>query len=187
MATKYPLILGNKKLETGEYLTIKAPYDNQEVGQVNLAGEAEIEQAIQQALKAFEVLKFMPAYQKADILHRISRAIKDRGEELARIIALEAGKPITFARIEVARCTELFAWAAEEIKRFGGEIVPLDLDKLGENRLGLNKRFPIGPVLGISPFNFPLNLVAHKVAPALAVGNPIIIRPSSPLPLQPLF
>lgn len=187
MATKYPLILGNKKLETGEYLTIKAPYDNQEVGQVNLAGEAEIEQAIQQALKAFEVLKFMPAYQKADILHRISRAIKDRGEELARIIALEAGKPITFARIEVARCTELFAWAAEEIKRFGGEIVPLDLDKLGENRLGLNKRFPIGPVLGISPFNFPLNLVAHKVAPALAVGNPIIIRPSSATPITAII
>ncbi|WP_457571914.1 aldehyde dehydrogenase family protein [Desulfovulcanus sp.] len=187
MRKVYPLILASRKKETRDYLMVKAPYDGQEVGQVSLAGEAEIELAIQKAVEAFESLKFMPAYQKAKNLHLISQVIKDRGEELARIIALEAGKPITFAKIEVIRCTELFAWAAEEIKRFGGEIVPLDLDKLGENRMGINKRFPIGPVLGISPFNFPLNLVAHKVAPALAVGNPIIIRPSSATPITAII
>ncbi|MBT8763951.1 aldehyde dehydrogenase family protein [Desulfohalobiaceae bacterium Ax17] len=187
MRKVYPLILGNMKKETRDYLTVKAPYDNQEVGQVSLAGEAEIELAIQKAVEAFEILKFMPVYQKEEILHQVSLAIKARGEELARIIALEGGKPITFAKIEVARCAELFAWAAEETKRFGGEIVPLDLDRIGENRMGINKRFPIGPVLAITPFNFPLNLVAHKVAPALAVGNPIIIKPSPATPITAII
>jgi len=102
-------------------------------------------------------------------------------------MAQEAGKPITFARIEVARCLELFQYAAEEVKRFEGKVLPIDLDKLSENRLGIYKRFPIGPILCITPFNFPLNLVAHKVAPALAVGNPVIIRPSSATPITALI
>ncbi|HDD45440.1 MAG TPA: aldehyde dehydrogenase family protein, partial [Candidatus Desulfofervidus auxilii] len=175
----YPIILGQKTVYTEKRLTVYSPYTHQPVSEVCLATEKEVEEAILTAQKAFSILKHMPAYIKANALFQISEEVKEKAEELAQIITKEAGKPISLARIEVNRCIDLFKYAAEEAKRFGGEIVPLDLDKLGENRLGIYRRFPIGPMLGITPFNFPLNLVAHKVAPALAVGNPIIIKPSS--------
>jgi len=183
----YPLFIGNKTKTTDSRLLVSSPYNNQPVAEVCLAGEAQVELAIESALKAFSVLKHLPAYIKAKILSQISQGVKERAEEFAQTMALEAGKPISLARIEVARCIDLFQYAAEEVKRWGGELVPLDLDKLGENRLGIYKRFPIGPILGITPFNFPLNLVAHKVAPALAVGNPVIIRPSSATPITALI
>ncbi|MCD6319301.1 MAG: aldehyde dehydrogenase family protein [Candidatus Desulfofervidaceae bacterium] len=183
----YSLFIGNKIKTTDHRLLVNSPYDGQPVAEVCLAGETEIELAIESALKAFSVLKHLPAHIKANILSQISQGVKERAEELARTMALEAGKPISLAKIEVARCIDLFQYAAEEIKRWGGEVVPLDLDKLGENRMGIYKRFPIGPILSITPFNFPLNLVAHKVAPALAVGNPVIIRPSSATPITALI
>lgn len=183
----YPLFIGSKAKMTDNRLLVSSPYNGQSVAEVCLAGEAEIELAIESALKAFSELKHLPVYKKASILSQISQGVKERAEELARTMALEAGKPISFAKIEVARCIDLFQYAAEEVKRWGGEVVPLDLDKLGEQRMGIYKRFPIGPVLGITPFNFPLNLVAHKVAPALAVGNPVIIRPSSATPITALI
>jgi len=183
----YPIILGQKTVYTEKRLTVYSPYTHQPVSEVCLATEKEVEEAILAAQKAFSILKHMPAYIKANALFQISEEVKEKAEELAQIITKEAGKPISLARIEVNRCIDLFKYAAEEAKRFGGEIVPLDLDKLGENRLGIYRRFPIGPMLGITPFNFPLNLVAHKVAPALAVGNPIIIKPSSATPTAALI
>ena len=183
----YPILIGNRPKETDNYITINSPYDNQTVAKVCMAGEREIEEAIEKALKAFSVLKHLPVYVKANALAQISQGVKERAEEIARMMALEAGKPISLAKIEVSRCIELFQYASEEVKRFGGEVIPLDLDKLGENRLAIYKCFPIGVILGITPFNFPLNLVAHKVAPALAVGNPVIIKPSSAAPITALI
>ncbi len=183
----YPLYVGNKPVKTDNLFTVTSPYDGQTVGEICLAGEKEIEEAIKKTQKAFAVLKTTPAYKRSQILLQIKQGVEKRAEELARIMAQEAGKPLTFARIEVARCIELFQYAAEEIKRFEGKVLPLDLDKLSENRLGIYKRFPIGPILCITPFNFPLNLAAHKVAPALAVGNPVILRPSSATPITALI
>jgi len=183
----YPLYVGNKPVKTDNLFTVSSPYNGQTVGEISLAGEKEIEEAIKAAQEAFAVLKEMPAYKRSQILLQIKQGVEKRAEELAQIMAQEAGKPITFARIEVSRCIELFQYAAEEVKRFEGKVLPIDLDKLSENRLGIYKRFPIGPILCITPFNFPLNLVAHKVAPALAVGNPVIIRPSSATPITALI
>lgn len=116
----------------------------------------------------------------------MAAALSERREELAQLITREAGKPIRDARLEVARAIQTFTVAAEEAKRIGGEVLPLDWMAGSENRWALIRRFPIGPILGITPFNFPLNLVAHKVAPALAAGNPIIIKPAPQTPLSAL-
>ncbi|HDD35345.1 MAG TPA: aldehyde dehydrogenase family protein [Candidatus Desulfofervidus auxilii] len=183
----YPLLIGQKKVYTEKKLIIFSPYTQEPIAEVCLATEKEIEKAILVAQKAFETLKHSPAYIKANALLQISEEVKKQSETLAKTMAEEAGKPISLARIEVQRCIELFRYAAEETKRFGGEIIPLDLDKLSEKRMGVYKRFPIGPILGITPFNFPLNLIAHKVAPAIAVGNPVIIKPASATPITALI
>ncbi len=177
-----PLILANNLVETSQSLFVYSPYSGEEVSRVCKADKREIDEAIEKALWAFGKLREIPVYKRAEILHSIANSIQEKKEDFARLIALEAGKPITFARIEVDRCSELFDWAAEEIKRWGGDVIPLEMDALGENRMGVYRRFPIGPILAITPFNFPLNLVAHKVAPALAVGNSVIVRPSSSTP-----
>ncbi len=187
MKKVHPLILAGRCVHTSETLPVYSPYDGTHLWDVSLAGTREVVEAREQALEAFRELRHMPAYKRSEILSSIAISIREKKEEFARLIALEAGKPITFARVEVDRCSDLFEWASEETKRWGGEVIPLDMDALGENRLGINKRFPIGPVLAITPFNFPLNLVAHKVAPALAVGNPVIVRPSSQTPRAALL
>jgi len=183
----HPFILANHPKTTSKTLGVYSPYSGEEVSRVCMAGHRDIEEAIEKGLSAFKDLKKLPVYKRAELLHLIAKKIGERKEDFARLIALEAGKPITFARVEVDRCRELFDWAAEEIKRWDGDMIPLELDKLGENRVGIYRRFPIGVVLAITPFNFPLNLVAHKVAPALAVGNPVIVRPSSSTPSAALL
>ncbi len=183
----HPLVLGNSFKTTPNLLEVYSPYRGEKASQVCMADNREIEEAIEKGLSAFKELKKIPVYRRAEILHLIAEKIAQKKEEFARVIALEAGKPITFARVEVDRCRELFDWAAEEIKRWEGDMVPLEIDKLGEGRVGIYRRFPIGVVLAITPFNFPLNLVAHKVAPALAVGNPVIVRPSSSTPSAALL
>ena len=127
-----------------------------------------------------------PSWKRAEILEKISAGIAERREELARTIALEAGKPIRTARAEVDRAVFTFKVAAEESKRIYGEVVPLDWLPGTEGRTGYVQRVSRGPVVGITPFNFPINLVAHKVAPALAAGNPIIIRPATQTPVSSL-
>jgi acyl-CoA reductase-like NAD-dependent aldehyde dehydrogenase len=153
---------------------------------VHRAGPEEVERSIATAVDAFEITRRMPAWQRSDILAKISQGIADRREEFARTIALEAGKPIRTARAEVDRAILTFKVASEETRRIYGEIVPLDWIPGSENRMGYIQRFPRGPVVGIAPFNFPLNLVAHKVAPALASGNSIILRPASQTPVSAL-
>ncbi|WP_407676345.1 aldehyde dehydrogenase family protein [Plantactinospora alkalitolerans] len=129
----------------------------------------------------------MPAHVRAAALDHVSRRLAERAEEVARLITAESGKPIKWARIEVSRAAGTFRWAAEEARRWSGEVQRLDTEPSGEGRIALVRRMPRGPVLGITPFNFPLNLVAHKVAPAIAVGAPIVVKPAPATPLTALL
>jgi glyceraldehyde-3-phosphate dehydrogenase (NADP+) len=181
---EYGALVDGQWLKTGDAIEVRSPYDGSLVAVVHRAGPNEIEQAIAVATSAFEATRKMPSWQRADILHRIADGIKERREEFARTIALEAGKPIKTARAEVDRAVFTFDVAAEESLRIYGEIVPLDWMPGMENRIAHIRRVPLGPVAGISPFNFPLNLVAHKVAPALAAGCPILIRPATQTPVS---
>jgi acyl-CoA reductase-like NAD-dependent aldehyde dehydrogenase len=177
-------ILGGRQIRTGTTFEVRSPYDGSTVAVIHRAGAREIERAIADAVAAFEVTKSLPSWKRAAVLEGISGAITSRREELAQAITLEAGKPIRTARAEVDRSAFTFKVAAEESKRIGGEIVTLDWLPGLEGREGQVRRVPLGPVAGITPFNFPLNLVAHKVAPALAAGNPIIIRPATQTPVS---
>jgi glyceraldehyde-3-phosphate dehydrogenase (NADP+) len=180
------IVLAGDEVETGETVEIRSPYDHAPVAIVHRAGPEEVERAIAGAVEAFETTRRLPAWKREEVLGRISVAIAEQRDELGRTIALEAGKPIKTARVEVDRAAFTFRIAAEEAKRIYGEVVPLDWLPGNEGREAHVRRVPLGPVTGITPFNFPLNLVAHKVAPALAAGNPILLRPASQTPVSSL-
>jgi glyceraldehyde-3-phosphate dehydrogenase (NADP+) len=150
------------------------------------ATEAQYEQAVNAAVAAFEHTKLLPAYERGRALREISDGIKARREEIGRILSLEAGKPIRDALVEVDRAVLTFRLGAEEAERMYGETIPLDLMPSSKGRMGITRRFPIGPVAAISPFNFPLNLAAHKLAPAIAAGCSIVLKPPSKDPLTML-
>jgi acyl-CoA reductase-like NAD-dependent aldehyde dehydrogenase len=183
---EYGCLVAGQWHKTGDVIEVRSPYDQALVALVHRAGPVEIERAIAAAVGAFQATRKLPAWKRAEVLEKISAGIAARRDELARTIALEAGKPIKTARAEVDRAVFTFKVAAEESKRIYGEIVPLDWLPGNEGREAQVRRVPLGPIVGISPFNFPLNLVAHKVAPALAAGNPIIIRPASQTPVSAL-
>lgn len=183
---EYGVLVAGRWIRTGDAVEVRSPYDESPVAVVHRAGPNELEAAMAAATRAFETTRRMPSWKRAEILERISVGIAARREEFARTIALEAGKPIRTARVEVDRAIFTFKVAAEEAKRIYGEIVSLDWVPGTEGRIGYVRRVPIGPILGITPFNFPLNLVVHKVAPALAAGNPILIRPSTKTPISAL-
>lgn len=187
MKTIYPFFVDGKWRESNVTKEIYSPYDGQKVGQVFLAQPEQVEEAIEAASKAFEQARKIPSFERARILESIAAGLKERREELARSIALQAGKPIRDSRAEVDRAIMTFDLASEEAKRIGGEIIPLDLNAFSVNRWGLVRRFPLGPITAITPFNFPLNLVAHKVAPALASGNTLLLRPASQVPITSLL
>ena len=180
------IVLGGAELQTGETYEVRSPYDGAPVALVHRAGPAEVERAIAGAVEAFETTRHLPSWQREQVLEGVAAGIAARRDELARTIALEAGKPIKTARVEVDRAAYTFSVAAEESKRIYGELVPLDWLPGNEGREAQIRRVPLGPVAGITPFNFPLNLVAHKVAPALAAGNPILLRPASQTPVTSL-
>jgi acyl-CoA reductase-like NAD-dependent aldehyde dehydrogenase len=167
-------------------LEVRSPFDGAAVGEVGLPSEAQIESALAAANAAAPRLAAMPAWERSEWLLATSARIGASIEELARTIAREAGKPIREARAEANRAMYVFRWAGEQAKRMEGSWLPLDTEPGIGRRAGIVRRFPIGPVLAITPFNFPLNLVAHKVAPALAVGNPVIVKPSTWTPLSAL-
>jgi acyl-CoA reductase-like NAD-dependent aldehyde dehydrogenase len=183
---EFGLLLDGQWLKTGDAIEVHSPYNDALIAIVHRAGPREIEAAIAAAEEAFQTTRKLPSWKRAEILEKISRSIHDQREDFARTIALEAGKPIRTARAEVDRAIYTFKVAAEESKRIYGEIVPLDWLPGSEGRVAQVRRVPLGPVVGITPFNFPLNLVAHKVAPALAAGDPIIIRPASQTPISAL-
>ncbi|MEV0280674.1 aldehyde dehydrogenase family protein [Streptomyces sp. NPDC050610] len=174
---------------TGEdTFDVTSPWDGSTVGTVSVPTEAQVEEAVAAAHAVRDEFTATPAHVRAAALDHVSRRLVERTEEIARLISAENGKPVKWARGEVGRAVSVFRFAAEEARRFnGGEAQRLDTDAGGVGRLALTRRFPRGPVLGIAPFNFPLNLCAHKVAPALAVGTPIILKPAPATPLSGLL
>ncbi len=163
------------------------PYDNSVVGEYYEPEPDDSEQAVAAATAVLPEAIATTASQRAAALMQVSQRIQERAEEIARLITGENGKPLMWARMEVGRAVSTFRWAAEEARRWSGDVQRLDTDPNSAGRMALVRRFPIGPVLGIAPFNFPLNLVAHKVAPAIAVGAPIIIKPAPATPLTALL
>lgn len=157
------------------------------VGSGYLAAAADAEVAVQAAVRTFETTRKMPAFERQRILRGISEGIRQRHEEFSRMIALEAGKPIKAARAEVDRAVFSFAVAAEEATRIGGEWLPLDWQATTAGRAAIVRRFPLGPIFAITPFNFPLNLVAHKLAPAIAAGCTLVLKPAPQTPLTSLL
>ncbi len=159
--------------------TLYNPFTKQSVGEVYQASDADVTDAINAATTAFQVIRKLPSHRRAAILLDIAQKIGATKERFAGLITAETGKPITFSRAEVERSIFTFTIASEEAKRIEGSVIQLDLAKHSEDRIGLVRRFPIGPIGAITPFNFPLNLVAHKVAPAIAAGNTVVLKPSS--------
>jgi glyceraldehyde-3-phosphate dehydrogenase (NADP+) len=183
----HPIFLAGRWVESPDPLIVANPADpSTPAGATWNATEAQYDEAVDAAVAAFEVTRTLPAYERGRILREISAGIRDRREELGRLIALEAGKPIRDSLIEVDRAVLTFRLGAEEAERMTGEVIPLDLLPSSKDRIGITRRFPIGPIAGISPFNFPLNLAAHKIAPAIASGNPIVLKPPSKDPLTML-
>ncbi|MGD0827563.1 MAG: aldehyde dehydrogenase family protein [Desulfobaccales bacterium] len=179
--------ISNKWVETGEQLPVRSPWSGETVDEVSLAGEGEWEAAIAAAQKAASTFrKSFSSLERRQMLEKLAAGVQARQEELAQTIVAEGGKPVTYARAEMSRGARTLSLAAEEAARIGGEVIPLDSTAASRGRWGITRRFPLGPILGISPFNFPFNLVAHKVGPALAAGNPIIIKPASATPLTSL-
>jgi len=183
----HPIYLAGRWVESGEVLEVSNPARPDEpAGSTYNASDAQYEQAVEAAVRAFGETRRLPAYERGRVLREISSGVKARREELGRTIALESGKPIRDALVEVDRAVLTFRLGAEEAERITGEVIPLDLMPASRGRTGITRRFPIGPVAGISPFNFPLNLAAHKVAPAIASGCPIVLKPPSKDPLTML-
>jgi acyl-CoA reductase-like NAD-dependent aldehyde dehydrogenase len=183
--TEHALLIGGERIETGEWLEVRSPYSGDVVGRVAKGGAEEARRALDAAAAA--QVDPLPAHERARILDTVARLLAERHEDAARTISAEAGKPLKAARVEAQRAVSTFTFAAVEARRLTGETVPMDASPAGEGKLAFTLRIPIGIVGAISPFNFPLNLVAHKVAPALAAGCPVVLKPASATPLSALF
>jgi len=186
MAREYPFYCAGEWRTSPNRLEIRSPYNDELVGITYEATEQDLEDAIVAAEQAFAVTRRLQSYERAEILQKLADGLRRRQEEFARLISLESGKPIRDARVEAARGVFTLQTAVEEAKRIGGEVIPLDLMASSQGRFGITRRFPIGPIAGISPFNFPLNLALHKIAPAIASGNTIVLKPPSRDPLTML-
>jgi acyl-CoA reductase-like NAD-dependent aldehyde dehydrogenase len=184
---EYKLLINGQWKESGTVKEIRSPFDRSVVGKVHFAAKEQVEEALAASDNAYQKTRRLSSFERAVILEKISMGIKARREDLARSITLQSGKVIRDARAEVDRAAMTFDIASEEAKRMGGELIPLDLSAATARRWGLARRFPIGVVTAITPFNFPLNLVAHKVAPALAAGNALVLRPASQVPITSLL
>lgn len=177
------LFIDGHWIDEGATSEIKSPFDGAVVGVVTLAGPRQIEAAIAASVRAFEITRKLPVFKRQEILRAVSAKIQQKREQFARIIALEAGKPIKTARAEVDRAVFTFSVAAEEAARIGGEYLPLDLQEFTTGRWAMVRRYPVGPIAAITPFNFPVNLVAHKLAPAMAAGCTVVLKPAPQTPL----
>jgi acyl-CoA reductase-like NAD-dependent aldehyde dehydrogenase len=172
-------------VETGDWLEVRSPYSGEIVGRVAKAGADETRRAIDAAEQAMR--DPLPAHKRAEILVKVAAQLGRRHDEVARIISDEAGKPMKAARVEARRAMSTYTFAAVEARKLAGEVVPMDASQAGEGKLAFTLRMPIGVVGAISPFNFPLNLVAHKLAPALAAGCAVVLKPASQTPLSALL
>ena len=183
----YPVIIGGEKRTTRETTDIKFPFTGEIVARVCQAGAPELEDAARLAVTGFEKMKVLSSFERFRMLSSLADKIHSRAGELVDTMVMEGGKTRKFATTEVARAEMTVRISAEEAKRINGEIIPLDWSEDAKNHMGYLMRVPVGPVLGIVPFNFPLNLACHKLAPALAAGNSIIIKPSSSTPITGLL
>jgi len=182
----YEIYVGGSFQRTGQPLEVRNPYNQEVIATTFLAGHEELEIAIIKAQESLDLMKQMPVYQKYDILMKIAHEIKSNAEYLASVLCMESAKPMKFALGEINRAVQTFIAAAEESKRIPAEIMSLDWTPDFAGKEGIIKYFPLGIVAGISPFNFPMNLVAHKVAPAIAAGCPIVVKPARATPLSTL-
>jgi acyl-CoA reductase-like NAD-dependent aldehyde dehydrogenase len=179
------LLIAGEWVETGEWQEVRSPYSGDVVGRVPEAGADETRRAIGAAEAAMQ--DPLPAHKRAEILVRVAAALGRRQDEVARLISDEAGKPMKAARIEASRAMSTYTFSAVEARKLAGEMVPMDASQAGEGKLAFTLRRPIGVVGAISPFNFPLNLVAHKIAPALAAGCAVVLKPAGQTPLSALL
>ena len=184
-ATERKLLLDGEWIETGDWLEVRSPYSGETVSRVPRAGAAETRRAVDAAERAMR--DPLPAHKRSEILVRVAAGLGRRADEVARQLSAEAGKPLKAARIEVARAMSTYTMAAVEARTLVGEMVPMDGSRAGEGKLAFTLRVPVGVVGAISPFNFPLNLVAHKIAPALAAGCAVVLKPASQTPLSALL
>ena len=187
MTATYPIILGGEKRETKETIQVRFPYTGELYCTVSQATTSDLKAAVTSAVAGFEKTKRLPSHARAEILSNLADEIHRRAGELIDVMIMEGGKTRKFATTEVARAEVTARTSAEEAKRIYGEIIPLDLSADTAGRTGFLRRFPLGPVAGIVPFNFPLNLACHKLAPAIAAGNSVILKPASATPVSSLL
>jgi len=185
MSDLHALPIGSDRIRTGDEIAVRAPYGGAELGRVPAADAATVDAAVKAARATLS--EPMPAWRRAEILERAARLLAERNEVFARSIAGEAGKPITAARVEATRAAGTFLAAAAAARSLAGDVVPMDANPAGEGKVGFTLRVPIGVVGAISPFNFPLNLVAHKLAPAIAADCPVVLKPATQTPLTALM
>jgi acyl-CoA reductase-like NAD-dependent aldehyde dehydrogenase len=185
IAAERGLFVAGEWVETGDWLEVRSPFSGEVVGRVAKGGAAETRRALDAAEEALR--EPLPAHRRAEILVRVAGALGRRHDEVARLISDEAGKPMKAARVEARRAMSTYTFSAVEARRLAGDVVPMDAAQAGEGKLAFTLRRPVGIVGAISPFNFPLNLVAHKLAPALAAGCPVVLKPASQTPLSALL
>jgi acyl-CoA reductase-like NAD-dependent aldehyde dehydrogenase len=184
-AQERKLLLDGEWIETGEWHEVRSPYSGEPVARVSQAGAEHARRAVDAAARAME--EPLPAHRRAEILDRVASLLRERQDEVARTICAEAGKPLKAARVEAERAVSTFTMAAVEARRLAGEMVPMDASPAGVGKLAYTLRIPIGVVGAITPFNFPLNLVGHKIAPALAAGCAVVLKPAGQTPLSALL
>lgn len=184
---KKKLYINGQWQETKDYAELFSPYSNEKIGEIPKASVSDVEAAIEAAADAQEAMEALTAYERAAILEQLVSLFIEHKEQAAKIIAQESAKPLKFALGEIDRTIETYKFAAEEAKRLSGEMIPMDAAKGGSNRLAYTMREPLGVVAAITPFNFPQNLVAHKVGPAIAAGNTVVLKPASQTPLSAFF
>ncbi|GAB4575616.1 MAG: aldehyde dehydrogenase family protein [Anaerolineae bacterium] len=183
----YKILVGGEWRETDTVIDVTFPYTNEVVAQVYQASDQDLEDAVQAAVRGFEVTRKMPSHQRSRILYNLLAQMEARFDELVEALQMEGGKTLNVAQGETRRAMETIRVSAEEAKRIGGEIIPIDWTEAGEGRLGFIRHLPLGPVLGIAPFNYPLNLTCHKLGPAIAAGNSYIGKPATNTPLSGLL
>lgn len=184
---RWDLWIGGKWVPAANYVPLKSPHNGETIAEIGYASPDQVNQAIENSHQAFQAFRKTAIHRRADILNKVARQLEERTEEAARIISLEAGKPIKVARGEITRTVQTFVFAAEAAKNIAGETIPMDAAPRGENHVAFTQRRPLGVVTAITPFNFPANLVAHKVGPAIAAGNTIVLKPAEQTPVSSLF
>ena len=187
MKNQYSFLIGGEWRTSNETLEVRFPYNNEPFTKIYLGSEADMESAIVTAQKGFTKTRKLSSYQRSTILYQLLGQMEKRTDELVDVLIMEGGKAVNVAQGEVARAKETIRVSAEEAKRVGGELVPIDWTEAGKGRFGVMRRFPLGVVGCISPFNYPLNLSCHKIGPAIAAGNSIILKPPSATPISGLL